>query len=394
MRTIQKANGENPMTFCTDCGGAIPDGAKFCGACGRAVALPAALPPLPESMPRVNISPTPQSEKERSGPTVSPVMVRAEATDMPIWIAVGVGLGILVVHTFIAAYVDAAPLGSAVAEAFGASLVPIVIGGLIGFFAGRSAKSKRPVAGFIYGTVIVFALELVGSYDYQRKRYEERRQAANAVVAIKEDVNRAFAAPSSAAPNVPPVQPVPGELGEIQKFLRSTIEQFQFLQRNYQKELRDTGWSTVLDPGRISKDVGLRDSKRIVAEAKQIVDKYARKSQSGMEGLEAQLLALPVSANTRDQAIAGFRQSMGNNNHMAELWELEARIVQAVGDIFALLETSGEWQVLDGKVVFTDDAQLRRFNADLAAIERLSKQQVALRQDAQARTRESLNSLQ
>lgn len=381
------------MTSCTKCGAEIPREANFCGACGRPV-VQQATETSPQGSARSSSSVVPSQALEeplRRNPLVfgtnDPI---SRSDDWSIWASVTVVLVVFFFQTLIALYEGVTPIRIALASALGASMVPIVIGGLVGFFIGRSAKNKQPNAGFASGTTIVFVFGVLGSFGGLHDRHEEKQQTAKAINAIREDVNRGFVAPAGAPTALAP--PVPGDMGELQKFLRAQIGEFQRLQQGYRQELHGIGWETVLNPDRIRGDVGLRKSQEMVTQAKQIVQKYAGQTETVLRGLEAKIQTLAVSEDVRRSTLTGFRNSMAKGNRSVEVWRLEAARVEGVEKIISLLQSSGNWTVENGQVAFESAADLARFNEAVASINLLRKQEAELRKDAQADVNAKLDS--
>lgn len=170
-----------------------------------------------------------------------------------------------------------------------------------------------------------------------------------------------------------------GEFGEIERFVKTWLNQMASLQEDYAGELAEIGWETILDPERLARDSTLIMSKLIVQKAKDIVAKYRTWTYVFYENTRQAIPNLSVSERVRQEMANGFDylKVTAHARHDA-LWEYESRIIATVEQIFVLLSSRrGAWVVEDGRIVFANQSDLTLFNSYMTTIEKLTSEQEA-----------------
>jgi hypothetical protein len=65
-----------------------------------------------------------------------------------------------------------------------------------------------------------------------------------------------------------------GEIGEIERYMKSVMNQGNSYRNDYFLELEAIGWLKILDPVRLKNDTTLMESKFIIKNARNIIEKY------------------------------------------------------------------------------------------------------------------------
>jgi hypothetical protein len=154
----------------------------------------------------------------------------------------------------------------------------------------------------------------------------------------------------------------------------------------YEDTLTAIGWDDLLDPKRIAADKDLSQSRKIIDSSRKVVETYQKTLRDKMSKYKADILAVKIPGPEQ----ATFRRAFEST--LATTWEntqrvtaLELKIVNAVGDLFDFLEAKPRtWTIIDDQFNFEKDADLAKFNAFLATMQKYVQEQNALMNDSAA----------
>lgn len=219
---------------------------------------------------------------------------------------------------------------------------------------------------------------------------KQERQAISAVSSIQEQFGSfsdAVLAPGKPTriERTPVVVHTAGEAGEVERFVKETIDRTVALRNDYLLELEAVGWESILDPQRLKKDTTLSESRMMIERAKVIIDKYEKKNANLIYESRTRINALNMSESSKTDMLAGFDKSVAKsalrNN---ELWSLEKQAALEFGKIVGLLTNRERWLVEGEQLIFYSDDDVARFNSHLETIQSFVQQQEQIQKIASA----------
>jgi len=255
--------------------------------------------------------------------------------------------------------------------------------------------ARRRGGGFSAVSFVLILVALtVGTFA---SHATQKEQLSRMDAGLRKDLDAITSAVTQARPveRISTTPAAAGETGEMEKFIRVWINQMVALQSDYLRDLEAIGWSKALDPQRIARDPALVDSKVMVGKARGIVNAYRAKALAVLESGPAQVDQLQASDATKRGIKAGMEKSMVRSKpRMTEIWDLEAKTVEELAQIFELLSREkGKWVVRDRKIVFQAQNTLTRFNQHISAINTLSQRQQVLQKEGLDSARAKLENL-
>lgn len=172
-----------------------------------------------------------------------------------------------------------------------------------------------------------------------------------------------------------------GRPGEIENFLRESINQMVALRNQYQVDLGQIGWDRILNPEHLAVDPRLARSKATIRKAKEIVDQYEEQVNSLLENMRNDINKLNMSAKEKAEAREAFergtQESIQTRN---QILQLEREIVRKCGEMIEYLyKDYGNWSVSDSQILFSNNETATGYNRYVDAIEKLAAQLEQLR---------------
>jgi hypothetical protein len=185
------------------------------------------------------------------------------------------------------------------------------------------------------------------------------------------------------------------EAEKIQTIARMNLQAVAELQNAYLKALEATGYDTVLDPERVAKDKGLKESREILAKGKAVVAEYGEKFQEHQRSFPDKVKNTIGNPTSDPDWFEGFRDGFQKSSKQgARIWELEAAIVGKVGEAIEVLAAAeGRWQPEDGSFAFEEDADMEKFNAAMQKVMDLGAEQEKIRAEAFSKGKSNLERL-
>lgn len=258
--------------------------------------------------------------------------------------------------------------------------IALVIWGLYRWLLGKSLSKPGSLIAFI----LVHASLVAGAYVSAQK---QRAEATEMISRIQTDY-KSLTQASTGSDGLPqkidtPISAAPvstGELGEMERLIRQLMVDMVTQRNEYFAELESAGWTKMLDSTRITRDTDLRETQKIVATARALVDKYDSKSKALIDAIPAKINALNVQESSKRDMIRGFEKTAGQSRtQLVELWALERQtLVEVEGAVLVLGSSRGKWTFKDDNFVFADQRSLDSFNARMSAVQELTRQQTDL----------------
>lgn len=172
-----------------------------------------------------------------------------------------------------------------------------------------------------------------------------------------------------------------GRPGEMEKFLKESINQMVALRNQYEADLGQIGWGRILNPEHLAVDPRLARSKATIRKAKEIVDQYEEQVNSLLGNMRTDIDKLNMSANEKAEAREAFesgtQESIQTRN---QILQLEREIVWKCGEMIEYLYMYyGNWSVSDGQILFSNNEKAAGYNRYLDTIKKLAAQLEQLR---------------
>lgn len=186
-----------------------------------------------------------------------------------------------------------------------------------------------------------------------------------------------------------------GEFGEMERFMKTFMNQITSQRNDYLLELDAIGWGKILDPERVRADSTLVESKITVKRAKDIVAKYRSMTYGLLENARQDIGNLTISESSRRDMLNGFQEGMVSTKAQIDgAWDMEAQAISEFGKMFALLSArNGAWVVQGGQILFANGSDLNAFNSYVASVQELVRKQEAIQKQIIETVRKNLSNI-
>ena len=184
--------------------------------------------------------------------------------------------------------------------------------------------------------------------------------------------------------NLPPAGDPDSDAGRIQRITRIAFQSFADLRNAYLKSMEETGFNTLLEPDRLAKDKGLKQSREIIAKCKAVVAEHRGKFTEHVRIFPEKLRDMPDSPLANSKEFEDFKKGFHRSQQRSvRMWDLEMDTVNKSGDIIEILAAAeGRWQEDGGSLMFDEDADLEKFNMALNKLMELAAESEKLREEA------------
>lgn len=271
---------------------------------------------------------------------------------------------------------------------FGENLViGFFIWGIFHTALGRKQSKMKAALSFLFILGSLMVSSLIG--------YSQQKLAATqAITEIQKDYSAitssgtdAQGLPQRIEKQLDTTPTTKGEFGEMERFMKTFMNQMASQRNDYLLELDAIGWGKVLDPERVKEDKTMIESKMMIQKAKDIVGKYRARAYTLLENARKDIGSLNISESSRREMANGFDTGMVKSRAQIDaLWNLEAKTISEFENIVTLLSARrGSWIVENGQILFANENDLSTFNSYVASIQDLaSKQEAIQKQNVQA----------
>lgn len=171
-----------------------------------------------------------------------------------------------------------------------------------------------------------------------------------------------------------------GDFAEIERYLKEVADNAESQRKDYLQELEAVGWTRLLDANRVAGDSSFAQSRAILTGGAQIVQRRRMKTDVRIEQMREMLDQLKINNALKRGVKDGFEQSMPETmSFVRQIWDLEESTVGEFEHIIDLLSSRRhKWRVQNGRFVFSDAADLRRFNSYVTNIQDYAAQEKTL----------------
>lgn len=228
-----------------------------------------------------------------------------------------------------------------------------------------------------------------------------RQELAATASSLKSDLDHVFNTQTDSKGLPQRMEPVAatgtakGELGEMERYMKSVVNMTIAARNDYLAELDAIGWSNILDAERLKNDHSFAESQNMLRRVKEIIVKYRAKSASHQKEARSGIDALALSESQKNSMRAGFdRSSSESAKRITAMWDLEEQVVKEFDNLIALLSsTRRNWTVSEGNIAFTEQSDLDQFNAYLDNVKKLTEKQEAIQRQTLSSTKDSIDKM-
>ncbi len=169
-----------------------------------------------------------------------------------------------------------------------------------------------------------------------------------------------------------------GPLAAVQAFA-AEIMNFSVAETNaYGAELEQIGLLTVLDPERLEADTDLAESRTILANARQVIEKYRGRQHIIEDKVYSMFDELDMPAELKDEFETGVKHGLARGaKNRKLLWDLEEQSLDQFDGIIDTL-SGNAWEYDGEYILFDEDAAADKFNQHLATIDDIFDRQIAI----------------
>lgn len=171
--------------------------------------------------------------------------------------------------------------------------------------------------------------------------------------------------------------------GKFENYINAYMDRAITLRKNYISELNQIGWNTILDTNRINQDTTLRESEKIIENAKTIVLKYRKLSDELLINPQKEVNKVPLEGSIKESFLSGVKKGHDpGKKYLDKHWDLEEKAILEFENIVKLLKaTKGAWKIIDGKIYFANSDDLNKFNAFIFSIHSITEEQLTMQKE-------------
>ena len=164
----------------------------------------------------------------------------------------------------------------------------------------------------------------------------------------------------------------PKTIGEkMTNVMRTRYKEIIDLDKNYDQDLNEIGFYSLMDPERIQKPGSMKETKILIDLA---IKSATKNKRLNLESYDRVIEGITKLSN----GVTDETRTKGDNNRktISEACELEITLIKKMGEIVMHLhETSGNWELQDDITVFRNDNDLDKYNSLWSQFEELSVKQ-------------------
>lgn len=190
--------------------------------------------------------------------------------------------------------------------------------------------------------------------------------------------------------------PKPGAEGVMEDMVIDLLDEVAELRNHYVRDLETIGWDNILDMQRLRSDVGGTESRVIVGQARRLLSRYEAGVASVVDSVPSRIDATPnLTEKDRYNMKTGFRVGFGRTeDRRREMMKLEWEGLTVTQNILDLLEDRSSWDLINGDLIFADEAQVSHFNDQVARMAAISERQETLMKEGFAANRAKMGMVQ
>jgi hypothetical protein len=185
-----------------------------------------------------------------------------------------------------------------------------------------------------------------------------------------------------------------GDAGAIEKVVKGFAANLLSDRQAYLQEVKATGFPGFLKPASLAADPSMRRGRAKLAENRRIIARYKALSRSRMSQFRAAITTSRLSDPLKRPMLAGADNSIAKVTAQTDReWDSEDSIMVEYDDALAVL-ARGRWEIVGGRIAFTDAADMSAFNAHVRAAKRLAAEQKTMREQDRRTFQDGLQKVQ
>jgi len=264
------------------------------------------------------------------------------------------------------------------AYSIGFWLIPLVLFTLVFCAIFKASREYRyQVFVIAYGSALVGSL--IGSAILRVEANKAMGGMRESFVSFTDQVNTDPNAPVKPIEMQPVTATASGDMGIMEVVTKQLLNDAALMQNAYLKALDEAGWPKILDVERLKQDPTLKESRAIVAAAKEVMQEYRAKSLAIFDSLPERVTNAPFkSESNRRQFLKGAETGRINGRiNTVKNWEFEEGIINGyAGVIEVFAQAKGKFQFdAENNVLFESDADAEAFNRHMSQVQTIIEQQ-------------------
>ena len=298
-------------------------------------------------------------------------------------------------------------LGSLIAIALIAATLALVIAGIMSLFKRRFVSSF--IRGYSIGVVVLACLSLAGILltksrkESLTSRYDslariedssnERKQAKILTDEMKAEARKALTYDSRGNDDIQ-VKSV-GKYGVLERFIKELTKEATEIRNEYDNELQDANFHSILDAERLQRDVNFEDSRMMIKAARSAINKNVKQLEAFMSTLDSRVDKLDLSDKEKASMKNGLDQGMGRGIRILQKQSnLEKECITTFEDIVDFLQSKkGQWSAANGELSFDRTTDMNIYNGYIEKIQDIVSKQEAVVHESVNQTERNLDRL-
>ncbi len=138
------------------------------------------------------------------------------------------------------------------------------------------------------------------------------------------------------------------------QFLIDCRNRSSAIKNNFEADIAKIQFETLLDPDRIKLDTNFTETKKMLSEARSLVNKYRKESTDFVNGIEPNVIKLEIDQRYKEGMLEGYRENRKEKLPSIEkYWDIQSSIVADSEKLFKILESNKKaWIVKDESIQF------------------------------------------
>lgn len=167
---------------------------------------------------------------------------------------------------------------------------------------------------------------------------------------------------------------------KIDHFIAKNKSRSNQAREKYVKHMQAIGFSSLMNPNRVRKDVSLTETKTILAGARAGLAEHKKNTIASMNEAISDIKNLDISAKARKDLLSDFDKSaLGIPLRFEKYCDLEYKIFAKMEEAIMYLSSNRKaWGILEGKYQFVKQADEDKYDAYISDINKLIDQQNSL----------------
>ncbi|MEZ0277484.1 MAG: hypothetical protein ACAH88_21405, partial [Roseimicrobium sp.] len=251
----------------------------------------------------------------------------------------------------------------------------------------RSSKQSLVTSDGISVTLIILAIIVIGGggltfagylvYKASQDRLvaQEQRKAAAEAAALEKKKQQEE---ETATPKIGfTSEPTKKDILALRRTLIALQEAGEEADEDFREALEDAGIQRLLAAERVAKDTDFRESHKIIAEVRDVIDVYRKESRIPMDQWVGDVDAIKFEGIEKEEFMKRVRAlRLTFDAEMDKIWDLQTRIVDQYAQAIKHLETTrGSWKLEGDSLAFNEVKDAERYKQFFSEVDKHSQKQ-------------------